>query len=153
MADKYLSLTRREAIAAGASAPVALLAPNLADAATTQSTAQPAPTGAQLAMMTVARAWIDRWQAAGGDFGVMLDRDGRPHRLIRGVAEPDQWRPTDEGNSSLPPHMWLVEEEHQRGAVKVLEAMLELLPDVAAAVREVAGARVFARLAGHSGEA
>jgi hypothetical protein len=67
MADKYLSLTRREAIAAGASAPVALLAPNLVDAATAQSVDQDrseaALTGAQLAMMTVARAWIDRWQA------------------------------------------------------------------------------------------
>jgi hypothetical protein len=49
--------------------------------------------------------------------------------------------------------MWLVEEQHQRGAVKVLEAMLELLPDLAAALREVAGASVFARLAGQSGEA
>jgi hypothetical protein len=152
MADKHLSLTRREAIATGASAPVALLAPNVANAANAQSIDQDrsdaARTGAQLAMMTVARAWIDRWQAAGGDFGVMLDRDGRPRRLIRGVIEPDQWRPTDEGNAALPPHMWLVEEDHQRGAVKVLEAMLELLPDLAAAVREVAGASVFARLAG-----
>ncbi len=95
-------------------------------------------------MSSVARAWIDRWRAAGGDFAVMARRDGAERVVLRGMAEPSIWVPTDGGNPALKPHEWLTEREHQDGARKVLDALLTLVPGLEAAVFEIVGPGVLA---------
>jgi hypothetical protein len=47
---------------------------------------------------------MDRWRAAGGDFGLRYNRNGSVNGLMRGMVEPSLWTPTDEGNDKLPPH-------------------------------------------------
>jgi hypothetical protein len=102
--------------------------------------------GQEIALCRVARAWIGRWRACGGDFGARFNSDGSFHGLMCGVVESSFWTPTDQGNEKLPPHTWLLEEPHQRGAVKTLEAMLVLIPGLDAAVREIVGPSVWARI-------
>lgn len=104
--------------------------------------------GMQSAMLWVARAWIDRWQALGGDFGLRYNPAGQPEGIMRGMTcALDYWARTDRDRADLPPHTWLVEDQHHDGAVKALEGMLELLPELAEAVREIAGRQCFSRWA------
>lgn len=103
--------------------------------------------GREIALCHVARAWIDRWCACGGDFGARFNADKSFGGIVRGMAEPSFWTPTDEGNEKLPPHTWLLEEGHQRGAVKVLEAMLILVPGLNETVRDIVGPSVWVRIA------
>lgn len=102
--------------------------------------------GQEIALCHVARAWIDRWKAAGGDFGARYNNDGSLNGIVRGVVEPSFWTPTDDANEKLPPHTWLLEKDHQRGAVKVLEAMLLLVPGLDDAVRDIVGPSILANL-------
>ena len=104
-----------------------------------------ARSGSELAMLTVARAWIDRWKAVGGHFGLAYNPDGSVRGVMMGKAEPRFWTPTDEGNVSLPPHMWIVEEQHQRGAAKALEGILELVPELSDTVLEIVGYQLLAQ--------
>jgi len=95
--------------------------------------------GTEIATLHMARAWIDRWKAAGGDFGTSFNPDGSFRSLTRGMIEPRFWTPTDEGNPKLEPHQWLTEQTHQRGAVKVLDSLLTLVPGLQDAVFEIVG--------------
>lgn len=95
--------------------------------------------GSEIATLNMARAWIDRWKAAGGNFGKSFNSDGSFRCLMRGMAEPRFWTPTDEGNPKLEPHQWLVDAEYQRGAVKVLDSLLTLVPGLEDAVFEIVG--------------
>lgn len=99
-------------------------------------------------LRSTAEAWIDRWKAAGGDFGIAYNADGSFRSLLRGMIEPDLWKPTDPDNPALAPHERLTEEEHQRGAVKVLEALLTLVPGLRDAVYEIVDHKLLAFLPG-----
>lgn len=82
----------------------------------------------------VAEAWVDRWRALGGDFGAVR-RPGEPATATRGMLMAlEYWKPTDRDNPRLAPHAWLTEKKHHAGAVKALEGMLELVPDLQDAV-------------------
>lgn len=100
--------------------------------------------GKQIATLYMARAWIDRWRAAGGNFGIAFNPDGSFRSLMRGRAESYTWTPTDEGNEALEPHTWLLEEPHQPGAIKVLEGLLTLVPGLQDAVTEIVGYQLLA---------
>jgi hypothetical protein len=92
----------------------------------------------EIAMLWVARAWVDRWKALGGDFGMRLNRQYQPESLTRGmICDPDLWTRTDRDRQDLPPHVRLVADYQHEGAVKALEGLLELAPDLAVAVREI----------------
>lgn len=83
----------------------------------------------------VAAAWIDRWQALGGNFGTMYNPDGTEAGPMRGMPMPDVWTPPEQHNPALAPHEWIVEESHHAGAVKMLESFLTLVPGLREAVR------------------
>lgn len=100
--------------------------------------------GVEIATRHMARAWIDRWKAAGGDFGQSFYPDGSFRSLMRGMAEPRFWTPTDEGNPQLEPHQWLTDPAHQRDAVKVLDSFLTLVPGLQDAVFEIVAAQLLA---------
>lgn len=135
--------TRRTVIAAIGALPLAASAvPALAEPQGEASDAAPDNSG-EIAMLWMARAWVDRWNACGGDFGCRYNPDGSFHSVMRGVPEPRFWTPTDEGNAELPPHCWLIEKGHHAGAVKVLEAMLELVPGLRDTITQIVGAQLF----------
>ena len=98
--------------------------------------------GTETATLDMARAWIDRWKAAGGDFGRSFNPDGSLRGSTRGMSEPRFWKPTDEGNPKLEPHQWLIEAAHQSGAVKILDSLLTLVPGLQDAVFEIVGAQL-----------
>jgi hypothetical protein len=100
--------------------------------------------GGEIALYHMARAWLDRWQACGGDFGWSWNADGSCRGMVRGMPEADYWTPTDEGNDKLPPHTWLVEERHQSGAVKVLEGLMVLVPGLRETVHDIVGSKLLA---------
>lgn len=95
--------------------------------------------GGEIALLHVAHAWVNRWKAAGGDFGVMWPAEGGKGTLMFGQCEPHIWQPTDRPDGALAPHLCLTEPEHQAGAIKALEAMLALVPGLRDAVRDVVG--------------
>ena len=99
--------------------------------------------GSEVATLHMARVWIDRWKAAGGNFGQSFNPNGSFRGLLRGMAEPRFWTPTDEGNPQLEPHLWLTDPAHQRGAVKVLDSLLTLVPGLQDAVFEIVGAQLL----------
>lgn len=102
----------------------------------------------QVAYLHLARAWIDRWEALGGYFGLRYDRDLRPDGVMRGMlCGTDNWTQTDEGREDIPPHTWIVRNEDHSGAVRALEGLLELCPGLRDAVREIAGAQCMTRWA------
>jgi hypothetical protein len=103
---------------------------------------------AEIAYLWVARAWMDRWKALGGNVGLSYDQEMKPvgvHRWM--VADCDLWTPTDEGREDIPPHVWLYRDEHHDGAVKALEGLLAMVPGLQNAVREIAGQEALARWA------
>jgi hypothetical protein len=133
--------TRRGLLAALAAVP-ALALPLEAVAA------EPASAPSEdLTLCHVARAWIDRWQAAGGDIGVAWNNDGSFRSYTLSMWEPGYWEPTDEAAGKLPPHLWLRESGHQAGAKRVLEAMLEMVPGLENEVRQIAGSKALQRWA------
>lgn len=104
--------------------------------------------GKEIMLYHVARAWIDRWKAAGGYFGHSYALDGSVEGLGIGWCEygtndPD-WTPRDGDDSPLEPHIRLSESKHCRGARKVLEAMLVLVPGLKDIVRECAAQELLA---------
>lgn len=102
----------------------------------------------EIAYLHVARAWMDRWKALGGDVGLTFDRDLKPMGVHRGMLVAlELWTPTDQGREDIPPHTWLVREDLHDGAVKALEGLLELVPGLKDAVREIAGREAFGRWA------
>lgn len=101
---------------------------------------------AEVAYLYMARAWVDRWKALGGDFGLSFNNDGTVRGVLRGmICGADLWAPTDQGREDIRPHTWLTREEHHDGAVKALEGLLELVPGLREAVREIAGREAYAR--------
>jgi hypothetical protein len=94
-------------------------------------------TGEEIALRHMARAWIDRWKAAGGDFGLSGSR------VIFGNVESYIWEPSDHGRADLAPHVWLTEPEQQRGAIKALEGLLTLTPGLKDAVRGIVGVQLL----------
>lgn len=100
-------------------------------------------TGEEIALLHMARAWTDRWRAAGGNFGLLHGGDGKP-RMMFGRAESCVWEPTDQDRDDLPPHVRLTEPEHQAGAIRALEAMLVLVPNLREAVSGVVGVQLLA---------
>ncbi len=138
--------TRRAVIAALAGTPIfaGTIAAGISEAAEAAPTA-PTDTGAEIAMLHVARAWVDRWRAAGGDFGAMFPRgEGRGH-VIFGSLDPSFWTPTDADRADLPPHVRLTEERHPRGALRALEGLLILTPGLREAVIQIVGTSVLNR--------
>jgi hypothetical protein len=145
--NRRLSLTRRESLTgialAGCTALVPLAGAAAVNAAEPEETVeemtpdQREAQGRELAYLEMARAWLDRWQAIGGNFALSWNADGSFRSVLRGMPMPYTWTPTDEGNEKLPPHVWLTREEHHEGAVKALEAMLILSPGLRAAVWEI----------------
>lgn len=104
----------------------------------------------EIAYLWVACAWMDRWKALGGDVGLSFRPDGRVAGVHRGMTcMTELWAPEapDREREDLPPHTWLIEERHHDGAVKALEGLLELVPGLRAAVREIAGREAFQRFA------
>jgi len=97
--------------------------------------------GHEIAILRIARAWIDRWEALGGNFGLMYNRDGTPKSVLRGMLMAQElWTKPDEGRADLPPHTWLTDWERQHdGAVKVLEGLLVLVPGLRDAVLQCSG--------------
>ena len=101
--------------------------------------------GSRCAMAHVARAWVDRWRALGGDFGLVWPGDG-PERLTMGmIVDLDLWKPTDRQRGELEPYLCLEERSDHHGATRVLGGMLELVPGLREAVRDVVGPSVFGR--------
>lgn len=94
--------------------------------------------GRDQAMLEVARAWIDRWQALGGSFGYSYPRGEEPRLMRSMVVATDLWQPTDRANPDLPTHTWLIEEKQHDGAVKVLEGLFVMVPGLKEAVSAVA---------------
>lgn len=89
-----------------------------------------------------AHAWIDRWRALGGTFGV-IQRNNEPARPTRGMLVAlEHWEPTDRSHPTLKPHTWLVDEKDHAGAVRVLEGLLDLQPGLEQAVFAVVGPTV-----------
>jgi hypothetical protein len=95
----------------------------------------------EIAYLWVARAWLDRWKALGGNVGLTYDGDLNPIGVHRGmVADPDFWtHRTDEGRDDIPPHVWLYRDGHHEGAYKALEGLLVMVPGLKDAVSEIAG--------------
>lgn len=154
-----LPTTTRRALIAGAPSATMLVALPIA---ATASEPQPIPedlytseeyaagrkSAEEVAYLKMARAWIDRWDALGGNFGFVYDRDGSPKQVMRGmIVDTDLWKPTDEGREDLQPHMWLVEEKEHSGALRALEGLLALCPGLREAVHDLGGKRAFARWA------
>ena len=105
--------------------------------------------GAEVAYLLVARAWIDRWKALGGTFDLSFDKEGKVASLHRGMwVDPDYWKPSDSERDDLPPHVKLLIERHHEGAVKALEGLHEMLPDLQKAIKELAAQEVWQRYAG-----
>jgi hypothetical protein len=94
----------------------------------------------------MARAWVDRWRALGGDFGFIYNREGLIEGVTRGMlCGTDLWTDrTDRVHPKLEPHARLIEDGHHAGAVKVLEGLLMLVPGLREAVREIAGSIALA---------
>jgi hypothetical protein len=102
----------------------------------------------EIAYLHMARAWIDRWKALGGSFGMVYTPDGRPDSLLRSMTMAlETWDRPDKGREDIPPHTWIIEDRHHDGAVKVLEGLLELTPGLREAVREIGGRETLARWA------
>jgi hypothetical protein len=100
--------------------------------------------GGEVAFAYIAGAWIDRWHAAGGSFGIRYDTEGQFSGIMIGrSASPDFWTPTDKDRPDLPPHLWLYEDEHMDGALRALDGMLQLCPRLREAVGEKAAARLL----------
>lgn len=73
--------------------------------------------------------------------------DGSFDCINRYLPMPYTWEPTDKDNKKLAPHMWLVEEDHHFGAVKILEAMLVMVPGLREAIHEIAAMQLWPRRA------
>jgi hypothetical protein len=92
--------------------------------------------GSEIALLYVARAWINRWKAAGGFFGCIYEPNGETRGFGIGWGEFDLTLP-DSIHSTLPPHVQITDEAHCRGARKALEGMLELVPQLRETVWEI----------------
>lgn len=105
----------------------------------------------EIAYLRVARAWVDRWRALGGSFGFICDADGQPGQLHRGMPlDLDRWEPTDKGRDDI--RFRLIEEKHHAGAILALEGLMEMVPGLQDAVREIGGRDAFT-LRAQGGEA
>lgn len=103
---------------------------------------------AEIAMLYVARAWVDRWKALGGNFDLRLNQYGQPVSLSRGmICDPDIWTRIDQDREDLPPHVRLIKDHQHEGAVKALEGLLEITPGLKEAVKEVGGREALTRWA------
>jgi len=103
---------------------------------------------ARSAYHQVARSWVDRWKALGGDVAVSYDRDLNPVGVHRGMLmDLDLWPRSDKERDDLPPYARLVEDRHHAGAVRALDGLLELTPGLRDAVREIAGQEALGRRA------
>lgn len=138
--------TRRAILSAAVALPAVIAAPALAETQPEDGDRYQLgfDSGSEIATLHMARAWIDRWKAAGGSFGISWNADGSFRSILRGMAEPCIWTPTDEGNPQLEPHQWLTDSAHQRGAVKVLDSLLTLVPGLQDAVMEIVGYQLLA---------
>lgn len=92
-------------------------------------------------LRSTAKAWIDRWEALGGDFGMSYNSDGSERGMLRGIPEPSFWTPPAEQNPQLRPHEWIIEKSHHSGAVKLLGSLLTLVPGLENAVFSIAAGR------------
>jgi hypothetical protein len=81
------------------------------------------------ALTAIALIWMERWKAAGGFYSRSYNRDGSARGFHIGW-QCYGWAPEDYRTSKLPPHLCLYEESHQDGALRVLQAMLELCPEL-----------------------
>jgi hypothetical protein len=85
-----------------------------------------------------AEAWIDRWCALGGDFGIIYDSKSQPLGVGRGIPMSYIWTPPAEHNPALRPHEWIIDPADHTGAVKMLESLLTLIPNLQDTVLSVA---------------
>ncbi|KRA80306.1 hypothetical protein [Altererythrobacter sp. Root672] len=100
----------------------------------------------EIAYLHMARAWMDRWKALGGDVSLTFGSDTHAPRVGRSMLVAlDYWQPTDTGREDIPPHTWLTEERQHEGAVKALEGLLELVPGLREAVRDLARQEAYGR--------
>lgn len=117
---------------------------DLSDAYTPEEYDAGQKNAANVAYLHMATAWVDRWKALGGDFGLEYNNGGQPKRLLRGMTMMlETWERTDKPRDDLPPHVKITEERHHDGAVKALEGMLELCPGLREAVREIGLREVY----------
>lgn len=89
-------------------------------------------------MRLVADAWIDRFEACGGFFGMIYNRDGSAKSASMGFPMPYVWEPPKLHNPKLAPCELILEPSQQVGAIKTLMSMLALVPGLKAAVYELA---------------
>lgn len=94
-------------------------------------------------LRTVAEAWVNRWCALGGAFGRILNPDGSPRAICRGIPmsytwEPPTWEKAQAMSPALRPHEHIMEREDFDGAQKMLESFLTLVPGLRDAVHDIA---------------
>lgn len=149
MASQPNTTTRRALLGAIAAIPaLALAAPALADPPTepNDDRLRHFNDGMEIGFLFVARAWLDRWHALGGNFSVAW-KPGQPGQVMIGHPMPYAWTPSDDWGSGMAPHLWLGEGDHT-GAVKALQGLLALVPGLREAVFEIGGRRALAASAG-----
>lgn len=88
-----------------------------------------------------AAAWIDRWQALGGTFGLIRNRDGSERGRSRGIPMPYVWTPPAVHNPCLEPHQLILEAADHQGAQKMLDSFLALISGLEGAVFDLAEER------------
>jgi hypothetical protein len=152
MPDTNLTASRRTALAMLAGAPVAALAiPAAANAEASPSEdaerdyATGREDGSDLAFHYVARAWIDRFKALGGQFGLCQHLDSPRLRAGIGLPEPYVWEPPAEQNPGLEPHEHITDPADHQGAVKALLGLLTLCPQLRAVVYQLGAYEALTR--------
>jgi hypothetical protein len=103
--------------------------------------------GEECALWRMAAAWVNRWTALGGSFGVSYKADGSEDGLHMGIPMSYVWTPptreeAEAHSPTLRPHEIIWRREDFDGAQKMLTSLLTLVPglrDAVVAYAELSG--------------